>query len=88
MTKLFLFMIVMISRESYQRRGEKVSSILANTFPNTAVLALSSIVFATIFGLLLGIYCALFKDSFADSMIHENKKILINISRSIIYARF
>ena len=66
-------------RESYQRRGEKVSSILANTFPNTAILALSSIVFATIFGLLLGIYCALFKDSVADNMIQFFSTIGISV---------
>ena len=29
-------------RESYQRKGVKVSSIILNTFPNTIVLAISS----------------------------------------------
>ena len=66
-------------RESYQRRGEKVSSIIANTFPNTVILALSSIIFATIFGLLLGIYCALFKDSVSDNLIQFFSTIGISV---------
>ena len=42
-------------RESYQRRGVKVSTIIKDTFPNTVVLAISSILIATIFGLIFGI---------------------------------
>ena len=56
-------------RESYQRRGVKVSSIILNTFPNTIVLAVSSILIAILFGLLFGIFSALNKDSFLDHFI-------------------
>ena len=56
-------------RESYQRRGVKVSSIIANTFPNTVVLAVSSIVIAIVIGLILGIFSALNKGSLLDNLI-------------------
>ncbi len=56
-------------RESYQRRGVKVSTIILNTFPNTVILALSSIIFATIFGLFLGILSAVYKGTFFDNSI-------------------
>ena len=65
--------------ESYQRRGEKVSDIIANTFPNTAILAITSILFATIFGLILGIYCALFKDTISDNFIQFVSTIGISV---------
>ena len=66
-------------RESYQRRGEKVSNIIANTFPNTAILAITSILFATLFGLILGIYCALFKDTISDNFIQFVSTIGISV---------
>jgi len=56
-------------RESYQRKGVKVSSIILNTFPNTIVLAISSILVAVIIGILLGIFSALKKDSIIDNII-------------------
>ena len=56
-------------RESYQRKGVKVSSIILNTFPNTIVLAISSILIAVIIGILLGIFSALKKDSIIDNLI-------------------
>lgn len=56
-------------RESYQRKGVKVSSIILNTFPNTIVLAISSILIAVIIGILLGIFSALKKDSIIDNII-------------------
>ena len=56
-------------RESYQRRGVKVSTIIMDTFPNTVVLAISSILFATVFGLLLGILSALYKETLFDNSI-------------------
>lgn len=56
-------------RESYQRKGVKVSSIILNTFPNTIVLAISSILIAVIIGILLGIFSALKKDSIIDNFI-------------------
>jgi peptide/nickel transport system permease protein len=56
-------------RESYQRRGVKVSTIISNTFPNTVVLAVSSILIAIISGIILGIFSALNNGSFLDHFI-------------------
>ena len=56
-------------RESYQRRGVKVTTIIKDTFPNTVVLAISSILIATIFGLIFGIISALNKGTFLDNFI-------------------
>ena len=56
-------------RESYQRRGVKVSTIIKDTFPNTVVLAISSILIATIFGMIFGIISALNKGTFLDNFI-------------------
>ena len=56
-------------RESYQRRGVKVSTIIKDTFPNTVVLAISSILIATIFGLIFGIISALNKGTFLDNFV-------------------
>ena len=53
-------------RESYQKNGMPVIEIIKNTFPNTAVLALSSITIAIIIGMLLGILSALNKNNFID----------------------
>jgi len=52
-------------RRSYQTR-RKVIDIIASTLPNTAVLAITAIVFASIIGIFLGIIAALYKDSFFD----------------------
>lgn len=52
-------------RRSYQSK-KLVSEIIAETIPNTFILALASIVFATILGIFLGIIAALNKDSFFD----------------------
>jgi len=52
-------------RRSYQTR-RKVIDIISSTLPNTAVLAITAIVFASIIGIFLGIIAALFKDSFFD----------------------
>lgn len=50
---------------SFQRQ-RPVSAILKETFPNTLVLALAAIVFATIIGIAMGIIAALFKNSWID----------------------
>ena len=46
-----------------------MSSIILNTFPNTIVLAISSILIAVIIGIILGIFSALKKDSIIDNFI-------------------
>ncbi len=54
-------------RRSYQTK-RKVSDIIASTLPNTAVLAITAIVFASIIGIFLGIVAALLKDSIFDKV--------------------
>lgn len=56
-------------RESFQKNGKKVTAIIGETLPNTFVLALISIVLATLLGILLGIVSALHKNSFIDKII-------------------
>ena len=52
---------------SYQSK-RLVMEILNEAFPKTAILALVSIFFAIIAGILLGIFCALFKDTWFDKI--------------------
>ncbi|WP_299780352.1 ABC transporter permease [uncultured Formosa sp.] len=56
-------------RESFTKQGKKVSSVLAETLPNTFVLAVSAIIIAIIIGVILGIISALYKDTFIDKSI-------------------
>tara|TARA_B100000767_G_scaffold82391_1_gene79380 strand:- start:53 stop:1096 length:1044 start_codon:yes stop_codon:yes gene_type:complete len=56
-------------RESYQKNGVTVIDIIKNTFPNTAVLAISSIIIAIILGMFLGIFSALNKNNWIDYSI-------------------
>lgn len=53
-------------RISFQKQGKTVSSIIAETLPNTLILAISAISFAIVVGILLGIWSALVKDSWID----------------------
>lgn len=52
-------------RRSYQSK-RNVAEIIRDTLPNTAILAVSAIAFATFVGILLGILSALYKDSWYD----------------------
>lgn len=54
-------------RRSYQSR-KQVSTIIAETIPNTFILAFSSIVFASLIGIFLGILAAIYKDSLFDRL--------------------
>jgi len=56
-------------RESFQQNGRTVSSIIAETLPNTAILALSAISIALAIGILLGIFSAIYQDTFIDKSI-------------------
>ena len=56
-------------RESYAKSGKKVSSIIAETLPNTAILAITSILIAIVIGIVFGILSALYKDTFFDKII-------------------
>ena len=56
-------------RESLQKSGKKVSAIIGETLPNTAVLAVAAITIAVFLGILLGIFAALYKDQWIDQVI-------------------
>lgn len=56
-------------RESFQKNGKPVSSVIAETLPNTAILAVSAITIAMMLGVFLGIISVLFKDKFLDKFI-------------------
>ncbi len=56
-------------RESFQKNGKKVSEVIRETLPNTAVLAVSAICIAIFLGILLGILSALSKDQWIDKLI-------------------
>ena len=56
-------------RESFVKSGKTVTSILSETFPVTMVLAVSSIVFAIILGIIFGVFAALYKDTIWDRCI-------------------
>jgi len=55
-------------RESYQT-GENVWTTMISVLPNTIILALSSILIASIIGIFLGIVAALKKDTWLDGFI-------------------
>lgn len=61
---------VVVFKYPYLRRSyitkRKVSDIIIETLPETAVLAFSSITFGAIFGILLGIWAAIKKNSWFD----------------------
>jgi peptide/nickel transport system permease protein len=54
-------------RTSYQS-GRGVGEIIAEAFPKTVILAVASISFALILGLIIGILSAIWKDSFFDKI--------------------
>ncbi len=66
-------------RESFTKQGKKVSYVLAETLPNTFVLAITAIIIAMILGVLLGIVSALYKDRWLDKTI----QILSTLGMSI-----
>lgn len=56
-------------RESYQKTDKKVTDIIAETLPNTFILAVAAIIIAINIGILLGIVSALYKDKWLDKTI-------------------
>ncbi|MCW5519286.1 ABC transporter permease [Aureitalea sp. L0-47] len=56
-------------RESFQKNGKKVSAVIAETLPNTAILAVSAIIIAMLLGIGLGILSVIFKDGWIDKTI-------------------
>lgn len=56
-------------RESFQKNGKEVSAVIAETLPNTIILAISAIGIALLLGVFLGIISALNKDTWIDRAI-------------------
>ncbi|MCH9660584.1 MAG: ABC transporter permease [Bacteroidetes bacterium] len=56
-------------RESFQKSGKKVSSVIQETLPNTVILAVTAILIAIFLGVLLGIVSVLFRDRWVDKLI-------------------
>ena len=56
-------------RTSYVNMGKKVSDIILDTLPNTIILAIASIVIASVIGIFLGVISAIFKNSKIDIFI-------------------
>ncbi len=56
-------------RESFQKNGKKVTTVISNTLPNTIILAVFAISIAIFFGITFGIISALYKDTLLDRMI-------------------
>lgn len=56
-------------RESFTMQGKKVTQVIAETLPNTFVLAVSAICIAIVIGICLGIVSALYKDRWLDKAI-------------------
>lgn len=56
-------------RESFQKNGKPVTEIIADTLPNTIFLACFAIGIAIAIGLVLGVFSALYANSWFDKMI-------------------
>ena len=56
-------------RESFQKNGKPVTDIIANTLPNTVFLACFAIGIAVAIGLVLGVFSALYANSWFDKLI-------------------
>jgi len=54
-------------RRSYQSK-KPVTDIISESFPQTALLALVAIAFAIVVGVTIGVFCALFRDSWFDKI--------------------
>lgn len=78
-------------RESFQKNGKKVSRVIAETLPNTFVLAVSAIVIALLIGIFFGIISALNKDSALDKAIQVLSTLGMSVPSffsAIIFAWF
>ncbi|MEP2934850.1 MAG: ABC transporter permease [Gilvibacter sp.] len=56
-------------RESFQKSGKAVTSVIGETLPNTVVLAIAAILIAILIGIFLGIVSALFQNNWLDKTI-------------------
>ncbi|TYB80385.1 ABC transporter permease [Bizionia gelidisalsuginis] len=66
-------------RESFTKQGKKVSQVLAETLPNTFVLAISAIIIALVLGIFLGVISALYKNTFLDKVIQITSTIGMSV---------
>lgn len=66
-------------RESFTKQGKKVSQVLAETLPNTFVLAVSAIIIALILGIVLGVISALYKNTVLDKVIQITSTIGMSV---------
>src|SRR5690606_35500621 len=76
-------------RESFQKNGKEVSEVIAETLPNTVLLAVSAIVIAMITGAFLGIISVLFKGGSIDKTIQLISTLgmsITSIFSAIIFA--
>ena len=56
-------------RESFQKSGKEVSTVIGETLPNTMLLAVCAICVALLIGLILGVISALNKNNWIDNTI-------------------
>lgn len=70
-------------RRSYQSQ-KKVSDILLDTIPNTAILAIVAMLFACVVGILLGILAALYRDTWIDKF--SLSFAILNVSMPSFFA--
>jgi len=70
-------------RTSYQTKRD-VTAILSETVPNTFILALTAMIFATIIGVFLGVLSAVYKDSWIDKT--ANAFAILGISAPSFFA--
>lgn len=56
-------------RESFVRKGTSVTSIIADTLPNTFVLAFAAMFIALALGITLGVYSAVYQHKFIDQFL-------------------
>ncbi|TYP73539.1 ABC transporter permease [Aquimarina intermedia] len=76
-------------RESFQKNGKKVSQVIKETLPNTALLAVSAISIAIIFGVIFGIISTLTKNRWPDHVIQLVSTVGMSVPSffsSIIFA--
>lgn len=70
-------------RRSYQTKRD-VTTILSETVPNTFILALTAMVFATVIGVFLGVLSAIHKDTWVDRA--ANSFAILGISAPSFFA--
>ncbi|MFL1011368.1 ABC transporter permease [Flavisericum labens] len=78
-------------RESFAKQGKRVSQVLAETLPNTFVLAISAITIAMLLGVFMGIVSALYKDKWLDKAIQVLSTLGMSVPSffsSILFAWF